>query len=80
MSNNFLNQGMGGFACTNNAYSTSMIPAQYAAGGTRYDIEMRGMQDSDSGAILVIDSSHRNLIFTQIRVSTVFNLILRIKR
>lgn len=59
MSNNFLNP-RSNFSCVDNAYTTPVMPANYPAHDTRYDIVMPGMRDCENGNILVIDSSCRN--------------------
>lgn len=48
------------FSGVDTAYSAGVMPQNYPASSTRYDINLGGMQDNDNPAILVIDSRDRN--------------------
>jgi len=48
------------FSNFDQAFSTNIMPNNYNAGGTRYDLNYIGMRDSDNPGILVIDSASRN--------------------
>lgn len=59
MANNFLNPSVS-YGNVNEVYGHSIMPTSYPMSGTRYDINLAGMQNCDIPAVLVIDSRDRN--------------------